>query len=157
MVEGIRLESLTPISKADPFMVDLGSEADLLHVDLSGFYERDRDSYRWSGSVAEVELPAPLDSSEQLLLSLRAVKSCPDPAFRQWLTVEIDGQSVGKTELVGTGTEFKVYEFPLPRKPASTPQPVVRLSVSPAWNPNQAGDSIDTRTLGCAIDWLRIK
>ncbi|MCI0424116.1 MAG: hypothetical protein L0312_33715, partial [Acidobacteria bacterium] len=157
MVEGIRLESLTPISTAAPFFVDLGNEADLLQVDLSGFYDRDRDSYRWTGPVAEVQLPAPLDSSRQLRLSLRAVKSCPDRAFRQWLAIEVDGQSVGKTELIGTGTEFKVYEFPLPQKRDSAAQPVVRLSVAPAWNPAQVGDSSDTRTLGCAIDWIRIE
>jgi len=157
MVEGIRLESLSPISKAGPFMLDVGDEADLLQAGLSGFYERDRDSYRWSGPVAEVRLPARLDLAGGLRLSLRALKSCQDPAFRQWLTAELDGQVLGKTELVGTGTDFKVYEFPLPSKLASTSQPIVRLSVVPAWNPNQRGVSIDTRTLGCAVDWIRIE
>jgi hypothetical protein len=157
MLEGLRLESLSPISTRDPFIFDVGGEADLLQAGLSGFYERDRDSYRWSAPVVEVHLRAPLDLSGGLRLSLRAVKSSPDPAFRQWLTVELGGHFVGKTELVGTGTEFKVYEFPLLGKLASTNQPILRLSVAPAWNPKQRGDSVDTRTLGCAVDWIRIE
>ncbi len=156
MVDGVKLQSVEPISLNNPLQLDLGSEGDVLDADLAGFFGREPDSYRWTEAEAEVRLPVPVDGRTPLRLSLRAVKSCPDPAFRQWLSLNLDGAMLGKAELVGTGTEFRVYEFPLPRRLATGGQSVIRLTVDPPWNPAQTGHSADRRTLGCAIDWIKI-
>lgn len=157
MVEGLKLQSLVPTSATHPFLLDLGSEFDVLDADLHGLFGREIDGYRWTAEEAEIRLPGPLDLAQPLHLLLRAVKSCPDPAFRQWLQVEINEQPMGRIELIGTGKEFRVYKFLLPRKLKLELRPVVQLTVSPAWNPAQAGESQDSRTLGCAIDWVKIE
>jgi hypothetical protein len=155
MVDGVKLEAVTPISAAHPLLINLGSEQDTLDADLSGFFGRDRDSYRWTEAQAEVKLTAPLDTARPLRLVVRAVKSCPDASLRQWISVSVDGRASGRTELLGTGLEFREYAFTL-RSGANSRRPVIQIAVQPAWNPAQAGNSADSRTLGCAIDWLRI-
>jgi len=156
MVEGVKLQSLAPISAMDSLLLDLGSESDVLQADLRGFFGREIDGYRWTGKEAEIRFVAPLELSQDLRLWLRAVKSSPDPNFRQWLQVQINGQLMGRSELTGTRTEFKVYEFQFPQARKLEARPVLKLTVSPTWNPAQAGDSSDTRTLGCAVDWMKI-
>jgi len=156
MVDGVKLQSAEPISLSNPLQLDLGSEGDVLDGDLAGFFGREPGSYRWTEPESEVRLPVPVDSRKPLRLSLRAVKSCPDPAFRQWLSLNLDGAMLGKAELMGTGMEFRVYEFSLPQRPAAGAHSVIRLTVDPPWNPAQAGHSTDSRTLGCAIDWIKI-
>lgn len=156
MVDGVKLETLTPISADRPFRLNVGSEQDTLDADLSGFFSRDRDSYRWTDAQAQVKLTAPLDSTKPLRLVVRAVKSCPEVSLRQWISVSLDGQVAGRKELLGTGMDFREYAFPLEPKTRSR-QPVIQISVQPAWNPSQAGNSADSRTLGCAIDWIRIE
>ena len=156
MVDGVKLETLTPISATHPLLLDVGSEQDALDADLSGFFSRDRDSYRWTEAQAEVKLMAPLDTTKSLQLVVRAVKSCPDASFRQWISVSVDGRMAGRTELLGTGMEFQEYPFTL-HPGANSRRPVIQIAVQPAWNPAKAGDSADSRTLGCAIDWIRIE
>ena len=156
MVDGVKLETLTPISATHPFLLDVGSEQDTLDADLSGFFSRDRGSYRWTQANAEVKLTAPLDRTKPLRLSVRAVKSCPDASFRQWMSVTVDGRMAGRTELLGTGMEFREYPFTLQGEENSR-QPVIQIAVEPPWNPAKAGGSADSRTLGCAIDWIRIE
>ena len=156
MVDGVKLETMTPISASHPFFLNIGSEQDTLDADLSGFFSRDRDSYRWTEANAEVKLVAPLDTTRPLRLVVRAVKSCPDASFRQWISVGINGRSAGRTELVGTGLDFREYAFTL-RPEAKSGLPVIQIAVEPPWNPAQAGNSADSRTLGCAIDWIRIQ
>ena len=65
MVDGVKLETLTPISAAHPLLLNVGSEQDTLDADLSGFFSRDRDSYRWTEAQAEVKLTAPLDTTHR--------------------------------------------------------------------------------------------
>ncbi|MSO23722.1 MAG: hypothetical protein EXQ58_10850 [Acidobacteria bacterium] len=156
VVDGVKLETLTPISATHLFLLNVGSEQDTLDADLSGFFSRDRDSYRWTEAQAEVKLTAPLNTTGPLRLVVRAVKSCPHASFRQWLSVSVDGRAAGRTELLGTGWEFREYAFTLPPG-ASSQQPVIQIAVQPAWNPAKAGGSADSRTLGCAIDWIRIE
>jgi hypothetical protein len=155
MVDGVKLETLTPISVTHPWLLDLGSEQDTLDATLAGFFSRDRDSYRWTEAQAEVKLVAPLDRTRPLRLAIRAVKSSPDASLRQWMSVSVDGREVGRTELVGTGVEFREYPFTLQPGPNSQ-QPIIQITVQPTWNPAKAGGSVDSRTLGCAIDWMRI-
>ena len=95
-------------------------------------------------------------SAEQSV-RVRAVKSCPDPGFKQYLKVTLNGTSLGERELVGTGDQFSVYDFPIGQVPPVPGATVIGIRVVPPWNPNQAGASVDRRTLGCAIDWVRIE
>jgi len=155
MVDGVRLETLSPISATHPLLLNVGSEQDTLDADLSGFSSRDRDSYRWTEAHAEVKLTAPLDTTKPLRFVVRAVKSCPDASFRQWISVSVDGRPAGRAELVGTGMEFREYTFTL-QPGANSERPVIQIGVQPTWNPALAGSSADSRTLGCAIDWIRI-
>jgi hypothetical protein len=156
MVDGVKLETLTPISANHPLLLNLGSEQDTLDATLAGFFSRDRDSYRWTEPEAQVKLVPPLDRTRPLRLVIRAVKSSPDASLRQWMSVSVDGRDVGRTELVGTGVEFREYPFTLPPGTSSL-QPVIQIAVQPTWNPAKAGGSVDSRTLGCAIDWIRIE
>ena len=155
MVDGIKLETLAPISETHPFVLNVGSEEDILDADLSGFFGRDRDSYRWTEAVAEVKLLTPLETARSLRLVVRAVKSCPDGSLRQWMSVSLDGRSAGRTELLGTGTDFRDYRFTL--QGTNSRQPVIQIAVEPTWNPASTSGSVDSRTLGCAIDWIRIE
>jgi len=155
-VDGVKLETLTPVSGTHPFFLNVGSEQDTLDADLSGFFSRDRDSYRWTEALAQVKLTAPLDATRPLRIVVRAVKSCPDASFRQWISVSVDGRAAARTELLGTGMEFLEYAFALQPGPDSQ-RPVIQIAVHPTWNPAQAGGSADSRTLGCAIDWIRIE
>ena len=156
MVDGIKLETLSPISTTHPLLLNVGSEQDTLDADISGFFSRDRDSYRWTEAQAEVKLTAPFDTTRPLRLIVRAVKSCPDASFRQWMSVSVNGRMADKTELVGTGMEFREYTFRVPPGPKSQ-QSLIQLAIQPAWNPAKASGSADSRTLGCAIDWIRIE
>jgi hypothetical protein len=156
MVDGVKLETLAPVSVAHPLLLNLGSEQDTLDADLAGFFSRDRDSYRWTEARAEVKLVAPLDRTRPLRLVIRAVKSLPDASLRQWISVSVDGREIGKTELLGTGMDFRDYRFTL-QSGANSPQPVIQITVQPTWNPAKSGSSVDSRTLGCAIDWIRIE
>jgi len=156
MVDGVKLETLSPISATHPFLLNVGSEQDTLDAELSGFFSRDRDSYRWTEAQAEVKLTAPLDTTKPRRLIVRAVKSCPNASFRQWMSVNVDGRTAGRAELLGTGMEFRDYTFTL--KPGtSSRRSVIQITVQPEWNPALAGGSADSRTLGCAIDWIRIE
>ena len=156
MVDGVKLETLAPVSGTHPFFLNVGSEQDTLDADLSGFYSRDRDSYRWTEAQAQVKLTAPLNATRPLRLVVRAVKSCPDASFRQWISVSVDGRAAGRTELLGTGMEFREYSFML-QPGTKSRRPVIEIAVQPPWNPAKAGGSADSRTLGCAIDWMRIE
>ena len=156
MVDGVKLETLSAISASHPLLLNLGSEQDTLDADLSGFFSRDRDSYRWTEAQAEVKLTSPLDTTRPRRLVVRAVKACPDASFRQWISVSVDGRAAGRTELLGAGMEFREYPFTL-QPGASSRRPVIQIAVEPAWNPAKAGGSADSRTLGCAIDWIRIE
>lgn len=156
MIDGLKLQSAEPVSESNPLSLDLGGEADALAATLAGFFGREPASYRWTGPQAEVRLPVAIAPKKALRLSVRAVKSCPDPAFRQWLSVSLDGVLAGKVELVGTGTEFKVYEFMLLGRSVYPRRSLIQLSVTPPWNPSHAGSSADSRTLGCAVDWIEI-
>jgi hypothetical protein len=156
MVDGVKLETLSPISATHPLLLNVGSEQDTLDADLSGFFSRDRDSYRWTEAQAEVKLTASLDTTRPLRLVVRAVKSCPDASFRQWISVSVDGRVAGRVELLGTGKEFRKYTFTVAPGTKSQ-QSLIQLAVQPAWNPAKASGSADSRTLGCAIDWIRIE
>ena len=156
MVDGVKLATLTPISVTHPLLLKVGSEQATLDADLSGFFSRDRDSYRWTEAKAEVKLVAPLDRTRPLRLVIRAVKSSPDASLRQWMSVSVDGREIGRTELLGTGVEFREYPFTL-QPGTNSQQPVIQIAVQPTWNPAKAGGSADFRTLGCAIDWIRIE
>jgi hypothetical protein len=156
MLDSLLLQSLRPISIANPYQVNLGSELGDVEGDLTGFYLRVADQYRWTEPVAKIRLPVPLENDEEMILSLRAVKSCPDPGFRQRMGISVDGREIGNAELIGVGDQFKVYQFPIPRNLPHSQMPSIEIRVDPPWIPKSSGQSVDWRTLGCALDWVRI-
>jgi hypothetical protein len=125
--------------------------------ELTGFYLKGGDRYRWTRSVARIILPVPITGDEEMTLKLRAVKSSPDPASLQRLSVVLDGKPLGDAELTGTGDQFRVYDFPIPRGLGNKPLPAIEIRVDPPWTPVTSRVSADWRTLGCAIDWVRIE
>ncbi|MEW5975504.1 MAG: hypothetical protein AB1898_06825 [Acidobacteriota bacterium] len=155
MLAGLKLRSLQAVSTDNPFQIDLGSETDLLDAHLEGFFGREQGGYRWTAGTARLQLWTPL-SGEPLQISLRAVKSCPDPSIRQFLAVNLGDVPLGRAELTGTGDRFEVVTFDIPSTRLSHHPSVLSLTVDPPWNPSQAGLSKDSRTLGCGIDWIRI-
>jgi hypothetical protein len=156
MLDSLLLQSLRPISSANPYQVNLGSELGDVEGDLTGFYLRVADRYRWTEPVATIRLPVSLKNDEDMILSLRAVKSCPDSGFRQRIRVSADGREIGNSELIGVGDQFKVYQFPIPRNLPHSEMPSIEIRVDPPWTPKSSGQSVDWRTLGCALDWVRI-
>ena len=156
MLDSMLLQSLRPIGSANPYQVNLGSELGDVEGDLTGFYLRVADRYRWTEPVATIRLPVPLENDQEMILSLRAVKSSPDPGFRQRMSVSVDGRAIGSAEFVGVGDQFKVYQFPLPRNLPRSQLPSIEIRVEPSWTPKSSGQSVDWRTLGCALDWVRI-
>ena len=157
MLDSLKLQSLIPISSANPYQVNLSSELGDVDADLSGFYLRGSDQYRWAEPIARIDLPVALKNNEELQLVVRAVKSCPDPGFRQMLTASLDGKKLGSTELTGVGDQFNSYRFPIPRKWKRSRTPSVEIRVDPPWTPKSSGQSVDWRSLGCAVDWVRIE
>ncbi len=156
MLDSVRLQSRIAISSRNPYRVSLSSESGDVDGILSGFYWRGADLYRWTEPVARISLPVPISTDEELSLSIRAVKSCPDPERRQVLTVGLDGVEIGKAEFQGVGDQFRIYSFRIPQKMPRTSSPLIELRVDPAWTPKSAGESVDWRSLGCAVDWVRI-
>ena len=157
MLDSLKLQSLMPISHTNPYQVNLSSELGDVDGDLSGFYLRGSDRYRWAEPVARIDLPVALKDDEELQLVVRAVKSCPDPGFHQTLTVSLDAKELGSMELTGVGDQFDSYRFPIPRNLKRSRTPSVELRVDPPWTPKNSGQSVDWRTLGCAVDWVRIE
>lgn len=157
ILDYLKLGSLAPTEPVSGFSVDLGTASDVHRCILEGFYGRVDASYRWTAPKATVTIPAPLALNKGESLRVRAVKSCPDPGFKQYLKITLNGTSLGERELVGTGDQFSVYDFPIGQLTPISEAAVIGISVEPPWNPNQAGASADRRTLGCAIDWIKIE
>ena len=157
ILDYLKLGSLAPTEPVSLFFVDLGAASDVHQSILEGFYGRVDGSYRWTAPNATVTIPAPLTLKPEESIRVRAVKSCPDPGFKQYLKITLNGTLLGERELVGTGDQFSVYDFPIgPLSPVSGVA-VIGISVVPPWNPHQAGASADRRTLGCAVDWIRLE
>jgi hypothetical protein len=157
ILDYLKLGSLTQTEPVNSFSVDLGAASDVQQCILEGFYGRVDGSYRWTAPNATVTIPAPLALDAKESVRVRAVKSCPDPDFKQYLKVTLNGISLGERELVGTGDQFSIYDFPIGRLPHNSGATVIGIAVVPPWNPKQAVGSEDRRTLGCAMDWIRIE
>ncbi|PYV84811.1 MAG: hypothetical protein DMG05_23905 [Acidobacteria bacterium] len=157
MVHYIKLQSLTPITRYHPYSLDLGAESDVVDGQLTGFYGREPGSYRWTEPKAEVIVPRPLGPEPELEISLRAAKSSPDRNFKQFLTLSVNDVDVRETELLGTWDEFKVYHFRIPKSARGSPNTAIMVRAVPPWIPKSTDYYTDDwRTLGCAIDWLKI-
>src|SRR5207247_6184385 len=127
----LKLQSLAPITAHHPYFLDFGAQSDLVDGQLTGFYGREPGSYRWTEPKAQVILPTQLAAEPDLKISLRAVKSCPDPNFKQFLTLSVNDVDIGKTELFGTWDEFKVYQFLIPKSARGRPNTVIKIRVVP--------------------------
>jgi len=158
MIHSLKLQLLTPISPEHPYALDLGSQSDEVDAKLENFYPKEPASFRWSGPAAQVVVERPLALGPNLKTSIRALKSSPNPAFRQFLTVSVNGRDLGQVEMLDRWDEFRTYDFPIPKEAPRSPQTVIAIKVSPPWTPAR-GDTYtdDWRALGCALDWLKIE
>jgi hypothetical protein len=157
MIHSLKLQLRTPISSEHPYRLDFGAQSDEVDGKLTDFYPKESASFRWSGPVAQIVVDRPLAPGQDLKVSIRAMKSSPNPAFKQFLTVSVNARDVGQTELLDRWDEFKTYDFPISKTVPRSRQTVVAIKVNPPWTPGN-GDTYtdDWRTLGCAVDWLNI-
>jgi hypothetical protein len=157
MVQSVKLQLLAPVSADHPYFLDFGGDSDELDGKLTGFYAKEPASFRWSLPEAQVVLPRALSAKSDLKISIRALKSSPDPDLRQSLVVAVNGRAVGRAELLDRWDSFRSYDFLIPREIPRSAQTVISLNVTSPWKPS-SGDvySDDWRSLGCAIDWLKI-
>ncbi|MFN8006835.1 MAG: hypothetical protein U0V70_07400 [Terriglobia bacterium] len=156
ILDYLKLVTAAPAPRAENLFVDLGSASDIHQGILEGFYERVSGAYRWTAPRAILTLVPPVIPGAGKVLRIRAVKSCPEQQLRQFLTVTLNGTSLGEQELVGSGDQFKVYEFPIPSSLATHGIEQIGIVVEPAWNPQKSGRAADQRNLGCAIDWIKM-
>ena len=155
MLDCVKLQALVPLTVASFYQIDFGSECS--EIRMSAFYRMKNAGYYWTGLSPSLTFPVPIENSQDYDLLLRAVKSSPDPSYRQFLTIWINEVELETKELVGTGDEFSVYSFRIPRRALNKQPPVIRMRVYPMWNPSLQGESLDYRNLGCALDWIRIE
>jgi hypothetical protein len=102
-------------------------------------------------------LDRPLAAEPDLKISIRTLKSSPNPSFRQFLSVSVNGKEIGRAELLDKWDEFRTYDFPIPKGVPRFPQTTVAIKVNPPWTPGRIDTYTDDwRTLGCALDWLKI-
>ena len=153
MLNCAKIQTLEPVGVANPYYLDIGAEC----AEVNGFHEKENEQYRWTGESANLMLPMPLKSNQKHRLGLRAVKSSPNPRFRQFLTIRMNNMDLGRKELIGTGDNFEEYWFDIPQEAVRKKSPVFSLHINPIWNPSLIGISPDYRNLGCAIDWIRIE
>jgi hypothetical protein len=157
MVHSLKLQLLTPITPQHPYFLDFGAQSDEVDGKLTGFYPREAASFRWSGPVAQIVLDRPLAADPDLKISIRALKSSPNPSFKQFLNVSVNGKEVGQAELLDKWNEFRHHDFPIPKTTPRSTQTTVAIKVNPPWNPSGSDTYTDDwRTLGCAVDWLKI-
>jgi len=156
ILDYLKLGSFSEPGMKSGFFVDLGTASDVQQCLLEGFYERVQGAYRWTAPEAILTISPPLAYVSGQSIRIRTVKSCPVGEFKQFLNVTLNGVTLGQRELVGVGDQFSVIEFPIAQVPQAPGATSIRISVVPPWNPNKAGVSVDRRTLGCAIDWVKI-
>ncbi|PYV40353.1 MAG: hypothetical protein DMG06_20515, partial [Acidobacteria bacterium] len=157
MLHSVNLQSEAPINASLPYWLDFGNETDAVDGELRGFYAKEPVSYRWIEPAAQVLVSRPLAAEPGLEITLRAVKSCPDPNLRQFLVLSVNGVDVGKKELLDRWDDFRIYNFSIPKEVPRLPSTVIRIRVDPPWIPKSTDYYTDDwRALGCGIDWLRI-
>lgn len=155
MLDCIKLQSLVPMGGARAYQVDFGAECD--GTQRLDFYPTEAGEYSWSGIAPSLVWPFPLDPLQNYRLVIRTVKSNPDPAFRQFLTVWVNGVKLDTRELIGVGDQFRNYAFPISPRAVDRQAPTIHIRVRPVWNPSLAGASLDYRNLGSAVQWIRIE
>ena len=155
MLDSIGLQSLVPMGGARAYQVEFGVESE--RIQRTDFYAAEADGYSWTGSAPSLVWPVSLDPGKNYRLVIRAVKSNPDPRFRQFLTVWINDVKLDTRELIGVRTQFRNYTFAISREALDRQMPTIRMRVHPIWNPSLSGVSSDRRNLGCAIEWIRVE
>lgn len=155
MLDCIKLQSLVPMGGTRAYQVDFGTECD--GTQRIDFHPTEADGYSWSGIAPSLVWPFPLDPGRKYRLVIRTVKSNPDPAFRQFLTVWVNGVKLDTRELIGVGTQFRNYAFPISPRALDRQAPTIHIRVRPVWNPSLARASLDYRNLGSAVQWIRIE
>ena len=103
MVNCAKIQTLESVGVSNPYYLDIGAEC----AEVNGFHEKEDEQYRWTEASANLMLPMPLKINQKHRLGLRAVKSSPEPHFRQFLTVRMDNVDLGRKELIGSGDDFE--------------------------------------------------
>ena len=155
MLDSIRLQSMVPLGGARAYQVEFGAESGAM--ERTGFCSAEAGAYSWTGADPSLVWPVLLDPSKNYRLVIRAVKSNPDPRFRQFLTVWLNDVRLNTLELIGVRDQFRNYAFSISPDALDWQAPTIRMRVNPIWNPGLAGVSADTRDLGCAVQWMRIE
>jgi hypothetical protein len=137
-----------------PVKVDIGA-LDGPYV-RSGFHDKEKlagASVRWTTGEASFEIPClPTRVPETLSLAVRVSPGRPEGLPLAWLSIEVDGKSIGEWKLK---RDFQVVETRVPGALLQGPGHVLTLR-SDTWVPQQHGVNSDLRTLGVLVDWIDI-
>ncbi len=156
VVELYRMAQEGPVTV--PFEVDIGDHD--FGWRIAGFHGREQmgtSAARWTHGRADIAVPQVAPAGNGLALALRVAAPRPTGLAPVTLRVELDGDLVSVAPALGP--EFGTYRVPLADwavlRLTSAPSRLT-LSVS-AFVPADHGGSRDTRTLGVAVDWIRIE
>ena len=155
MLDCVKLQALAPVTSSSSYQVNFDTECAGIQVD--DFYPTEGDGFSWTGLSPSLIFPMPIDTNQTYQVIMRAVKSNPHSEYRQFLTVWVNDVKLGTQEMFGTRDQFREYSFTIPPEALSSQPVVIRFQVRPMWNPSLAGESLDYRNLGCAVQWIRIE
>lgn len=154
MLDCVKLQALTPTT-GFPYQIDFDTECNGIQVD--DFYPTEGTGFSWTGLSPSLIFPISIDTDQTYQVVMKAVKSNPDPEYRQFLTVWVNDVKLGTQEMFGTGDQFRKYSFTIAPEALDSQPAVIRFQVRPPWNPGLAGESLDYRNLGCAVQWIRVE
>ncbi len=157
MLDCVRLKALTPVTGSSAFQVRFNFDTECSGIQVNDFYPPEGTGFSWTGLSPSLVFPMPIDSRQTYQVVFRAVKSNPDPEYRQFLTVWVNEVELETKEMIGTGDQFREYSFAIPPEALNSQPVMIRFQVRPTWNPSLAGESSDIRNLGCALQWIRIE
>lgn len=150
-----RLHPLPALSPGQEIMIDVGSD-DHPYV-ARGFHAKettpDGRTFRWTEGEAEIELPGRWFCAQGVpTLTLVLSQNYISPDNPSVLNVRIGETPLGQI-VPPQGWQAVHLRIPETLGPQFCPQEVVLLRLSgPTWQPSSAGNSVDQRFLGVALD-----
>ena len=157
MLDCVRLKALMPVTGSNLYQVGFNFDTECSGIQVNDFYPPEGTGLSWTGLSPSLTFPMLIDTRQTYQVVLRAVKSNPDPEYRQFLTVWVNEVELETKEMIGTGDQFREYSFAIPPEALNSQPVMIRFQVRPTWNPSLAGESSDIRNLGCALQWIRIE
>lgn len=142
-----------------PLRVQMGSEADSLHI-VSGFSRREgrgAGAYRWTTGRAEMSFDLPIAEGELLLRIGYSTESIPVEVETGPVEVRWNGQELsGEEKWEAPDSRNGIWEGCVPATRVNVEQ-ANRLDWStPTWTPAAFGAG-DTRRLGVKLRWVEIR